>query len=113
MARGTAVALVFAAVLVGGRTAFADDSNDLVVTVHIEDYARLGAPEWARVKQTVADIFSEAGVSLIWAGPLRVPVQDWPQDGMSRVAVVITNIQAPFDGDPTDTADVLGRAAPQ
>jgi hypothetical protein len=113
MARGMAVTVVFAAVLVVGRTASAADSKDVVVTVHVEDYACIGAPEWIRVKQMVEDIFSEAGVWLSWAGPLRAPVQDWPLDGMSRVAVVITNIQSPFAGDLADTADVLGRAAPQ
>lgn len=35
-----------------------------------------------------------------------------PRDGRTRVAVVILNIEVPFAGDPADTADVLGRAAP-
>ena len=113
MAGRMVVAVVLAGVCVAGRTACAGETQDVTVTVHVEDYAHIAAQDWARVRQMVGQIFAGGRVTVRWAGALHVPKQDWPRDGLSRVAVVITNIEAPFGGSPSDTADVLGRAAPE
>lgn len=108
-----AVAVALAGVCVAGRPAAACEAQDVTVTVHVEDYAGIGAQDWARVRQLVGQIFASGRVTLSWAGALRVPKQDWPRDGVYRIAVVMTNIDAPLGGTPADTADVLGRAAPE
>ena len=113
MVRRTAAVVAFSWVCVLGTVRSAAAQEAMTVMVHVEDYAHLSELEWERTKAVVGDIFGQAGVSLRWAGPLRVPKQDWPQDGRYRVALVIANVGGSFAGDASDTADVLGRAAPQ
>lgn len=99
-------------VLIGliGTSAVAS-ADDPVIAVHVEDYARVPPDDWAVVRREVEQIYETAGVSLVWAGPLRIPAREWPRDGVRRVALALVNIEVPFAGDPKDTADVLGRAA--
>src|SRR5262245_52238372 len=92
---GAAVGLVLAGVIIG-EGASAGAANDVAVTVHGEDYARLEGSEWERVKKEVEQVYRAAGVALRWAGPLRVPKQDWPPDGVPRVAIAIVNLETPF-----------------
>jgi hypothetical protein len=106
--RWVAVGLVLMGILGTSGVASADDA---VITVHVEDYARVPAEDWTVVQREVAQIYETAGVTVTWAGPLRTPQHQWPRDGVRRVALVIVNIEVPFAGDPRDTADVVGRAA--
>jgi hypothetical protein len=87
-------------------------ASDLRVTVHLENYARVPASEWARVRREIEGIYRAAGITLGWAGPLLKPAAEVPPDGVRRVAMVLVNIQEPFAGSERDTADVLGRAVP-
>jgi hypothetical protein len=86
-------------------------AEDAAIAVHVEDYARIPGEDRAVVQREVEQIYANAGVTVSWAGPLRVPQHEWPRDGVRRVALAIVNIEAPFAGSPTDTPDVLGRAA--
>jgi hypothetical protein len=103
---GVALAGVLGGVPVDGR-------DDVAVTVHAENYAAVPPGDWDLVTREVEDIYRAAGVTLKWAGPLRVPMREVPRDGVRRVALVVLNIQEPFAGSARDTADVLGRAAPE
>ena len=103
-----AVGLVLVGVV--GSSGFIS-AEGMVVTVHVEDYARIAAEDWAVVKGEVEQIYETAGITLNWSGPIRTPQREWPRDGVRRVALAIVNIEAPFAGDPKDTADVVGRAA--
>jgi len=87
-------------------------ADGMRITVHLENYARVPAADWVVVRRDIEDIYRAAGITLTWAGPLLKPVAEVPRDGVRRVAVVLVNIQQPFDGSEHDTADVLGRAVP-
>lgn len=102
---GVALAGVLGGVPVDGR-------DEVAVRVHVENYAAVPPDDWDLVKREVNDIYRSAGVTVEWAGPLRVPMREVPRDGVRRVALVVLNIQEPFAGSARDTADVLGRAAP-
>jgi hypothetical protein len=106
--RWAAVGLVL--VGVAGSSDFIN-ANAVVVTIHVEDFARIAADDWAVVKTEVEQIYETAGITLNWSGPIRTPQREWPRDGVRRVALAIINIEVPFGGDPKDTADVVGRAA--
>jgi hypothetical protein len=103
----TVVGLV--GMLVWAPTASGDEMR---VTVHVENHARVPAGDWEAVQREIENIYRRTGITLTWAGPLLIPFSEVPRDGVRRVAVVVVNIQQPFDGSALDTADVLGRAVP-
>lgn len=108
--RGQLGAAVVLAGMVGGLLPVSADG--LQVTVHVENYARVPPGDWEIVQRQIDDIYRAAGITLVWAGPLRIPMSQIPRDGVRRLALVIVNILEPFGGSERDTADVLGRAAP-
>lgn len=99
-------------VLLVTSPAASDAGQDSKLVVHLDDHVRLPAKDLGAVKRNVDDIFRAADVAVSWAGPLRRPVSESSCDGLRHVAVAIINIQTPFSGAASDTADVLGRAAP-
>jgi hypothetical protein len=109
--RWSATVVGLAGMLVWAPTA-SGSGDEVRVTVHVENHARVAAAEWGVVQREIEDIYRRTGITLTWAGPLLVPFSEVPKDGVRRVAVVLVNIQEPFDGSALDTADVLGRAVP-
>ena len=101
-----------AMVLAGALGVPAIGADEVGVTVHVENYASVPAGEWAMAQREVEEIYRAAGIALQWAGPLRVPMDEVPRDGIRRVALVLAHIREPFAGSEQDTAEVLGRAVP-
>jgi hypothetical protein len=98
--------------LAGIAWASPSSAGEVRVTVHVENHARVPATDWEVIQREIEGVYRPAGITLTWAGPLFVPSSEVPRDDIRRVAVVLVNIQEPFDGSALDTADVLGRAVP-